>query len=368
MRPWTPVAIDPKRLSVRRIAGAAAIALAAATVAFDSLTWTDVHVSVTYILALVLAAITRRRALVWGLFVILGCAAFLVYARQVPDFELSLQNDDLVDRIVTVSNMFVTAILVHMLIGAFDALDRRGREAEEASRRKTQLLASVAHDLHTPLTTINLIAHLIHGAAGKPKVIDRLDGLAADLQRSAAALSDMVTNAFDMAHLETGLAVAQDSDFALDALFADECRALTPLAEAKQLEFRCAISAAAPIRVRADRVKLARVIRNLVSNAIKFTDAGGVTIDASLAADGSLRIRVSDTGIGIDPADLERIFDEFERAGAEGDDGRAGWGLGLTISRRLLALMDGTVTAERRPEGGSVFTVTLPAARVLPAA
>jgi signal transduction histidine kinase len=195
--------------------------------------------------------------------------------------------------------------------------------------------------------------------------MEELGGLAADLRKSAAALSDMVGNAFDMAHLESGHALLDASSFPLDALLADECRALAPLAEAKSLGLECAVAPGPPLWLHTDRVKLARVIRNLVGNAIKFTDAGGVTLEASRTFEGGLRIRVSDTGIGIDPADLERIFDDFARSDAD-DGGRAGWGLGLAICRRLLALMGGTVTAERRPEGGSVFTVTLPPSRVIP--
>lgn len=364
MRPWKPVAIDPKQASVRWTAGAAAAALGAAVVAFDWLTATEVHVSVTYLLALVLCALTRRRALVWGLFAALASAMFVVYAGQVPEVEVSPDNHALVDRIVTVTNMFLIAVLLDLLIGAFEALDARTREAEAASRRKTQLLASVAHDLHTPLTTINLIAHLIRVAAGKPKVIDELGRLAADLEKSATTLSDMVANAFDMAHLESGRAIAHDADFPLDVLLAEECRALAPIAAAKSLGLHCTV-VPGPLWVRADRVKLARVIRNLAGNAIKFTDRGGVALDAGLAPDGAARIRISDTGIGIAPENLERIFDEFARGDA-GEGERAGWGLGLAICRRLLALMDGTVTAAPRPGGGSVFTVTLPASRVIP--
>jgi signal transduction histidine kinase len=341
-----------------QIAATAALLLAAAEVFVDWMTWIELNVSIIYVLPLVVAALTRNRRFLWVLTGGLACFTIVVYARQ--HAVLSLHDQYLVNRLLAIVNLLLGAVLLHVLIVAFDALDRRGREAEGASRRKTRLLASVSHDLRTPITTINLIANLIHRAAETPELAAQLAVLSEDLQRSAVSLSDLVANAFDMSQLDSGRSLLHESEFALDVLVAGECRALEPAAAAKSLYLKHSVE---PLRIRADPVKLARVVRNLVNNAIKFTDTGGVAVEAGLAHDGSVRISVADSGIGIAPENLERVFDEFARV--EPDEAeRAGWGLGLAICRRLIGLMDGSVSARIRPEGGSVFTVALPSRRV----
>ena len=106
------------------------------------------------------------------------------------------------------------------------------------------------------------------------------------------------------------------------------------------------------------------MLRNLVANAIKFTDAGGVTLRSALAPDRAVRISVSDTGVGIGPDDLERIFGEFAQLRSPGEDKR-GWGLGLAICRRLVGLMGGRISVASTLNRGSTFTVHLPAGCVI---
>jgi signal transduction histidine kinase len=118
------------------------------------------------------------------------------------------------------------------------------------------------------------------------------------------------------------------------------------------------------VRVLADRVKLARILGNLLSNAIKFTHSGGVHIDAARTGDGGLLLRVADTGEGVAPEDLARIFDAFVQA-RDRPPNSEGWGLGLAISRRLAELMGCTITVRSQLDKGSVFTVRLPPPRVV---
>jgi signal transduction histidine kinase len=114
--------------------------------------------------------------------------------------------------------------------------------------------------------------------------------------------------------------------------------------------------------VRADKVKLARVLRNLIANAIKFTDVGGVTVSAAAAPRRLVLISVRDTGIGIAQDDLERVFGEFAQLRNAGDDGKRGWGLGLAICKRLVGMMGGTIAVESMPDHGTTFTLRLLAA------
>ena len=112
--------------------------------------------------------------------------------------------------------------------------------------------------------------------------------------------------------------------------------------------------------IAADKAKLARVVRNLVSNAIKFTEAGSVTVSSALADGHMVAIAISDTGIGIAPENLERIFGEFAQLRSSSEDERRGWGLGLAICRRLVGMMGGTISVESVLNRGSTFIVRLP--------
>jgi signal transduction histidine kinase len=137
---------------------------------------------------------------------------------------------------------------------------------------------------------------------------------------------------------------------------------MQPLAEAKALWIKEELPQT-PILVSADRVKLARVLRNLLNNAIKFTASGGVTMSAALSPDGAAVIRVIDTGAGVEPENLERIFGEFVQLQAAPEN--EGWGLGLAICKRLTGFMGGEIRVESQPGHGSVFAVHLPATRVI---
>jgi signal transduction histidine kinase len=152
-----------------------------------------------------------------------------------------------------------------------------------------------------------------------------------------------------------------ESEFSLDELLALECRAFEPQARAKGLRLSLGLPRP-PIRLRADKVKLARVLRNLIANAIKFTDVGGVTVHAAVVPGRLVLISVRDTGIGIAQDDLEHVFGEFAQLRNPGDDGKRGWGLGLAICKRLVGMMGGTIAVESMPGHGATFTLRLPAA------
>jgi len=249
--------------------------------------------------------------------------------------------------------------LLHVLTLVVDALDARGREAEEASTRKSVLLASVSHDIGTPLTTINLMADLIRHTADDPALAARVPELARSLQANALSVSDMVSGMLDISAIDSGRVMLHESEFSLDELFAQERTSLEPMAFAKGLQLHLA-SRSPALSLRADKAKLARVVRNLVSNAIKFTEAGSVTVSSALADRHMVVIAVSDTGIGIAPENLERIFGEFAQLRSSSEDERRGWGLGLAICKRLVGMMGGTISVESVLNRGSTFTVRLP--------
>jgi len=112
--------------------------------------------------------------------------------------------------------------------------------------------------------------------------------------------------------------------------------------------------------VRTDRIKLDRILTNLVMNAIKFTREGGITVSVAVTGDGAAMIRVRDTGVGIPPGELERIFDEFAQLDRTIGDPARGWGLGLAICRRLASFIGASISVESKPGHGSTFAVRLP--------
>jgi signal transduction histidine kinase len=244
-------------------------------------------------------------------------------------------------------------------------LDVRRREAEEASVRKTRFLAAVSHDIRTPANAISLLAELIRRTAANPALVSEIPELARELQQSAAALVNLLSDVLDVARFDSGRIELQETEFPLARLLEDEVRGMQPLAREKNL----ILELDAPddsLWVRADRIKLARILGNLMGNAIKFTESGGVKIAASQDGEGNVQIRVSDTGIGIAPEHLRHIFDEFFQLRNPERDRNKGTGLGLTICKRLVDAMEGRLEVHSTPGKGSAFTVALPASAVVP--
>src|ERR1051326_3002507 len=313
----------------------AAIVLAAAEVYVDWDTWIQLNVSIVYGLPLVLAALARNRRLIWILALMLFMATFAVYAVQIPPGSFAPHEPFFVNRVLASLTLLLSASLLHGLSVAADALEARRTEAEEASTRKSRLLASVSHDIRTPLTTINVMADLIRHTADDPALAAQVPELARSLQANALSMADMVSDVLDISAIDSGRVRLNESEFSLDELLALECRAFEPQA---------------------------RVLRNLIANAIKFTDVGGVTVHAAVVPGRLVLISVRDTGIGIAQDDLEHVFGEFAQLRNPGDDGKRGWGLGLAICKRLVGMMGGTIAVESMPGHGATFTLRWPAA------
>lgn len=241
-------------------------------------------------------------------------------------------------------------------------LEIRRREAEEASQRKTRFLAAVSHDIRTPANAINLMAELIRRSSSNPELIKDMPDLAARLQANTVALMDLVSDVLDVARFDSGKIEITESEFLLGDLIHDECRQVKPLADDIGLNLIFE-PLTRPIWLRTDRVKLGRVIGNLVGNSIKFTKTGTIRITAQFMPyeQGGVLIEVSDTGIGIAPENLLRIFDEFAQLHNPERDRNKGTGLGLAICKRLIDVLGGEITVESESGKGSVFRVKLPA-------
>jgi PAS domain S-box-containing protein len=238
-------------------------------------------------------------------------------------------------------------------------LDLRRREAEEASVRKTRFLAAVSHDIRTPANAISLLAELIRRTATNPSLAGDVPDLAQELHDSAMSLVNLLSDVLDIARFDSDKVDLQESEFSLAGLLADEQKQLLPLARQKGLSLDV-IAPAEPLVLRTDRIKLARILGNLIGNAIKFTEAGGVRLEARRNDDGTVLISVSDTGVGIPAESLAHIFDEFFQLRNPERDRAKGSGLGLTICKRLIDAMGAKLHVQSTPGKGSTFTVTLP--------
>ena len=238
-------------------------------------------------------------------------------------------------------------------------------EAEAANRAKSQFLSTMSHELRTPLNAIAGYAELLEmGIRGPLTEVQRDD--IARIHRSSRVLMSLVNDVLNFARLEAGQVHVQPEAVRLDALLADLETLVIPQVRAKGLHYSHDACSESRV-VRADPDRLKQILTNLLTNAVKFTDAGGrVTIschDGAPVAPGMVRIAVCDTGRGIAAEQLERIFEPFVQVDRHLTlDSQQGVGLGLAISRDLARLMGGELTVESTLGEGSTFALTLPLA------
>jgi PAS domain S-box-containing protein len=248
-----------------------------------------------------------------------------------------------------------------------EELDRRRREAEATADRKVQFLAAVSHDIRTPANAINLLAELIRrtaqGAAdGNPASVAEIPSMAHDLQAAATSMLHLVSDVLDVTRYDFGKTQLHTSDFPLADLLSEQARQHRPLADAKGLALTIDPPVPPHLVLHTDRVKLGRVIANLLGNAVKFTDHGGVTVRTDLAPDDGVTLAVIDTGVGIDAEHLPRVFDEFfQIRNPARDRTKGGSGLGLAIAQRLVESLGGALDVASEPGKGTAFTISLPA-------
>jgi two-component system CheB/CheR fusion protein len=242
---------------------------------------------------------------------------------------------------------------------AAEALGAAKREAEQANLGKSRFLAAASHDLRQPLQTLSFL----QGILAKNVTDERVLRLVDRLDETVKAMSGMLDTLLDINQLEAGIVRREIADFPVNVVL-DELRSqFAPHETAGRLELRVVPSS---LRVRSDPRLLTQMIGNLVSNAVKYTEAGKVLVGCRRCS-GKLRIEVWDTGIGIPAEQLSAIFEEFHQLDNPARERSKGVGLGLAIVQRLADLLGHAIDVRSRPNKGSVFSIEVPLGDDVPA-
>lgn len=235
-----------------------------------------------------------------------------------------------------------------------EELTRAKRLADEANASKTRFLAAASHDILQPLNAARLYATSLSERTASPE--ER--SLAENVDASLDAVEEILTTLLDISRLDTGVQKPKWSTIRVEDLFRQLAREFGPMAEAKGLALRFAPTS---LSVRSDRGLLRRLLQNLVSNAVKYTPSGRVLVGVRRRG-AQLRIEVWDTGLGVPASQQKTIFREFRRLSA-GAKAARGLGLGLSIVERIGKTLGVEIELRSEPDRGSMFCVTLPAAR-----
>ena len=249
--------------------------------------------------------------------------------------------------------------MVDSLRASRAAVEEKVRELEQADHLKSEFLATVSHELRTPLNVIIGYAEMLVDGVGGPLAPEQQE-MIESIKRYSCLQRDLITNVLDFSRLSSGAVSMHVEPFTLGPLLEEIESLYREQLRDRPVRLVIALPEPAPA-METDRIKLQEVVRNLVDNAIKFTEQGSVTV--AVAADdepGWVTIAVSDTGPGIAPGELGSIFEAFRQIGDSSTRQTGGVGLGLSIVHRLVGVLGGTITAESRVGEGSTFRVCVP--------
>ncbi|MFZ5666369.1 MAG: response regulator [Pseudomonadota bacterium] len=239
------------------------------------------------------------------------------------------------------------------------ALQLKARELEQASQYKSDFLANMSHELRTPLNSLLILSKLL---ADNPdeRLSDEQVKFARTIYSAGNDLLVLINDILDLSKIEAGHIEIQPAPVLTERLASDMQKVFQPIADERGLALEIERDANCPVTIETDRMRLEQVIKNLLSNALKFTERGSVRLSFSPVGEDRLAIKVADTGIGIAKEQQASIFEAFQQADGTISRKYGGTGLGLSISRELARLLGGKISLESKVGEGSCFTLTIP--------
>ncbi|QID17905.1 transporter substrate-binding domain-containing protein [Nitrogeniibacter mangrovi] len=247
---------------------------------------------------------------------------------------------------------------------AFNAIQRGKAMAEEAARLKSDFVANVSHEIRTPMTAILGMTHLM---LREPGLSARQHESLTKIRGAGQHLLGILNDILDFSKIEAGKMVIEHVDFALADVLDDVASIASATSSSKQLSFGVEVAPEVPPFIVGDPTRIAQILTNYTTNALKFTDTGSVTVrvecEEERGADLVLRFSVTDTGCGLTPEQCARVFESFEQADSSTTRRHGGTGLGLTICKQLAAHMGGSVGVDSAVGAGSTFWFTVQVGR-----
>ena len=239
------------------------------------------------------------------------------------------------------------------------AVELKARELEQASQYKSDFLANMSHELRTPLNSLLILSKLL-GDNPAGNLTDEQVKFAHTIQSSGNDLLNLINDVLDLSKIEAGHLQIRPETVSLSRLTAELGQLFQPIATERKLQLVIAVAPGCPDAITTDRQRLEQILKNLLSNAFKFTEAGTVNLSVRRVGSDRIALAVTDSGIGIAEDQQAGIFEAFRQADGTISRKYGGTGLGLSISRELARLLGGAITLESTPGKGSTFTITIP--------
>ncbi|MCK9616842.1 MAG: response regulator [Lentimicrobiaceae bacterium] len=256
-------------------------------------------------------------------------------------------------------------------------IEKKARDLEQASRYKSEFLANMSHELRTPLNSILVLSQLIADNS-KKNLEEKQIEFAKTIHSSGTDLLTLINEILDLSKVEAGKLELNVEKIYIGDLVVQLEKTFKPVATNKKLDFTCTIAPEIPETIESDWVRIHQILKNLLSNSLKFTNKGKVSLEISrpnasqklnkkgLTHQNTIAFSVSDTGIGIQNDKLKLIFDAFQQADGTTSRKYGGTGLGLSISKNFADLLGGEITVESKEGMGTIFTLILPEKCILP--